>query len=139
MIDVNIDDFYHDVAVALLSLYQQFPLKISLYIEDICGPDEADEFGLHSRRHLACAAALEWMFDEGFIRYSDIVKLESAEDCTLTQHAFRKLAFPSVGANRTKVSSIEKQHSSLVYKLHQAIKDQSSIEVRDLIEEHFLN
>jgi hypothetical protein len=139
MIDVNIDDFYHDVAVTLLSLYQQFPLKISLYIEDICGPDEADEFGLHSRRHLACAASLEWMFDEGFIRYSDIVKLESAEDCTLTQQAFRKLAFPNVGGNRTKVSSIEKQQSSLVYRLHQAIKDQSSIEVRDLIEEHFLN
>ncbi|MFT6155081.1 MAG: hypothetical protein ACJA0E_001818 [Bermanella sp.] len=139
MIDVNIDDFYHDVAVTLLSLYQQFPLKISLYIEDVCGPDEADEFGLHSRRHLSCIGALEWMHDESFIRYTDIAKYECAEKCTLTHKAFRKLAFPKIGKSRRLVSSIEKQESSLAYKLHQAIKDQSSIEIRDLIEEHFFN
>jgi hypothetical protein len=138
MIDVNIDDFYHDVAVTLLSLYQQFPLKISLYIEDVCGPEDADEFGLHSRRHLSCIGALEWMHDEGFIRYLDIVKQECAEQCTLTQKAFRKLAFLKIDKNRDQVSSIEKQKSSLVYRLHQAVKDQSSIDIRDLIEEHFL-
>lgn len=139
MITVNIDDFYHDVAVTLLSLYQQFPLKISLYIEDVCGPDEADEFGLHSRRHLSCIGALEWMHDEGFIRYTDIAKQECTEQCTLTQKAFRKLAFPKIDQCREQASSIEKQQSSLVYKLHQAVKDQSSIEIRDLIENYFLN
>lgn len=139
MIDVNIDDFYHDIAVALLSLYQQFPQKVSLYIEDICGPDDADEFGLHSPRHLSCIGALMWLRDEGFIRYQDIVKQEAAEDCTLTSKAFKRLAFPKVEGNRKQMSSIEKQQSSLVFQLHQAVKEQSSIDVRDLIEEHFLN
>jgi hypothetical protein len=139
MIDVNIDDFYHDIAVTLLSLYQQFPQKVSLYIEDICGPDDADEFGLHSPRLLSCIGALMWLHDEGFIRYTDIVKQESAEECTLTGKAFKKLAFPKVEANRQSVSSIEKQQSTLVYQLHQAVKEQSSIDVRDLIEAHFLS
>lgn len=138
MIDVNIDDFYRDIAVTLLTLYQQFPQKISVYIEDICGPDDVDEFGLHSRRHLSCIGALMWLHDEGFIRYKDIVKQESAEDCTLTSKAFKKLAFPKIQGDRKSASSIEKQHSTLVFKLHQAVKEQSSIDIRDLIEEYFL-
>lgn len=139
MIDVNIDDFYHDIAVTLLSLYQQFPQKVSLYIEDICGPDEADEFGLHSPRHLSCIGALIWLHDEGYIRYRDIVKQEAAEECTLASKAFTKLAFPRMGKDRKHASSIEKQQSSLVFRLHEAVKDQDSITVRDLIEEHFLD
>lgn len=139
MIDVNIDDFYHDIAVTLLSLYQQFPQKVSVYIEDICGPDDADEFGLHSPRYISCIGALMWLNDEGFIRYSDIVKQESAEECTLTSKAFKRLAFPKIASDRKHASSIDKLHSSLVFQLHKAVKDQDSITVRDLIEEYFLN
>ena len=139
MIDVNIDDFYHDIAVTLLSLYQQFPRKVSLYIEDISGPDDADEFGLRSPRYQSCVGAIIWLNDEGYIRYRDLVKEESAEECTLTSKAFKKLAFPQIDTVRENVSAVEKQQSSLVYRLHQAVKDQSSIDIRDLIEAHFLS
>lgn len=135
MIDVNIDDFYHDVAVTLLSLYQQFPQKISLYIEDICGPDEIDEFGLHSPRYLSCIAALSWLHDEGYIRYLDIIKQDTAESCTLTQKAFVKLVKPNKDAAS---SSIERQRSTLAHQLFNAVQERSSIDIRNLIEAHFL-
>ena len=77
MIDVHIDDFYHDIAVILLSLFQQFPRKVNLYVEDVSGPDEMDEFGLHTPRHLACVGAMMWLQDEGYIRYEDLAREES--------------------------------------------------------------
>jgi len=137
MIDVNIDDFYHDVAVTLLSLYQQFPQKISLYIEDICGPDEVDEFGLHSPRYLSCIAALTWLHDEGYIRYMDIIKQDTAESCTLTQKAFVKLVKPQL-ASDDNISSVERQQSTLAHQLYNAVQERSSIDIRKLIEAHFL-
>lgn len=136
MIDVNIDDFYHDVAVTLLSLYQQFPQKISLYIEDICGPDEVDEFGLHSPRYLSSLAALTWLHDEGYIRYMDIIKQDTAESCTLTQKAFVKLVKPKLAAD---APSVERQQSTLAHQLYNAVQERSSIDIRQLIEAHFLS
>ena len=140
MIDINIDDFYHDMAVILLSLYQQFPQKISLYVDDICGPDEADEYGLHSKRYLSCIGAMMWLQDEDYIRYSDIVRQESAEDCTLTQKAFLKLIKP-VNLNNDEaktLSSAQRFNQTLIQQLHQTIKDQSGLDTRLLIEKHFL-
>lgn len=136
MIDVNIDDFYHDVAVTLLSLYQRFPQKISLYIEDVCGPDEIDEFGLHSPRYLSCLAAINWLQDEGYIRYLDIIKQDTAEACTLTQKAFVKLVKPQLSLD---ASSVERQQSTLANQLYLAVQERSSIDIRNLIEAHFLN
>jgi hypothetical protein len=61
MLDVHIDDFFKDCAVILLHGFKYFPTKQVLYVEDICGPDEADEFGLHSPRHLAGFGAIIWL------------------------------------------------------------------------------
>ena len=47
MSDIHIDDFFRDAAIALNRLYLSFPRPIALYVEDIIGPDEPDEFGLH--------------------------------------------------------------------------------------------
>ena len=143
MIDVNVDDFYHDMAVILLSLYQQFPQKVSLYIDDICGPDETDEFGLHSKRYLSAIGALMWLHDESYIRYRDIVRQESAEECTLTQKAFVKLIQPIISRPETAqdkqtVSTAERFNHTLIQQLHTAVKDQSGIDVRLLIETYFL-
>lgn len=140
MIDINIDDFYHDMAVILLSLYQQFPQKVSLYVDDICGPDEADEYGLHSKRYLSCIGAMMWLQDEGYIRYSDIVRQESAENCTLTQKAFLKLikpAKPSQDDEKTLLSA-QRFNQTLIQQLHQTIKDKSGLDTRLLIENYFL-
>lgn len=136
MIDVNVDDFFQDVSKILLSLYQQFPLKISLYVEDISGPDEIDEFGLHSPRYLSCLAAIEWLHDEGFIRYSSIIHQESAEQCTLTQKAFTCLIKPEF-SNGPSYS--ERQASTLAQRLYHAIQEQSGIDVQALIEQKLLD
>lgn len=140
MIDINIDDFYHDMAVILLSLYQQFPQKTSLYVEDICGPDDADEYGLHSKRYLSSIGALMWLQDEGYIRYSDIIKQESAEDCTITQKGFLKLIKPieQTSENTDLLSSAQLFSSTLIQNLHQTIKEKSGLDTRLLIEKHFL-
>ena len=138
MIDINIDDFYHDVATTLLSLYQQFPRKISLYIEDICGPDEMDEFGLHSNRYLSCIGAITWLLDEDYIRFDNLAHQESVEGCTLSQKSFIRLVKPITKDDLSKLSAIKKQQSTLAYQLHSALKAQSSIQIRSLIEECFL-
>lgn len=135
MIDVNVDDFYQDTCKILLSLYQQFPLKVSLYVEDICGPDEIDEFGLHSPRYLSCVAAIEWLHDEGFIRYSSIVHQESAEQCTLTQKAFSYLVKPELSSQH---SYSERQASTLAKRLFESLQEQSGMDIQLLIEKHLL-
>lgn len=139
MIDVNIDDFYKDIAVILLSLYRQFPQKISLFVEDVSGPDTIDEFGLHSPRHMACVGAFQWLHDEGYVRYRDLARYEVADDCTLTQKAFSKLIKPHLNTEQSEsASSIERQQSTLVFKLDEAIQAQAGVDVRYLIEEHFI-
>ncbi|MEH6344077.1 MAG: hypothetical protein V7785_03235 [Bermanella sp.] len=140
MQDINIDDFYHDIASTLLALYQQFPRKISLYIEDICGPDDMDEFGLHSNRYLSCIGAVTWLLDENYIRYNHISHLETAEECTLTQKALIKLIKPTFNASaQDQVKSVQKQRSTLAQQLHLAIKEQNGMELRELIEQNLIN
>ena len=59
--DLQIDDFYKDCAAGMLMLYQAFPRKVALYIEDLIGHEEPDEFGLPSKRHQGCLGALIWL------------------------------------------------------------------------------
>ena len=140
MQDINIDDFYHDIARTLLALYQQFPRKVSLYIEDVCGPDEMDEFGLHSNRYLSCIGAVIWLQDEDYIRYNNISHLETAEECTITQKALIKLIKPAFNASALdQVTSIQKQRSTLAQQLHLAIKERNGMEIRELIEQNLIN
>lgn len=143
MIDVHIDDFYHDIAATLLSLFQQFPRKVSLYIEDVCGPDEVDEFGLHSQRHTSCMGAMLWLKDEGYIRFEEIVREEAIEAATLTQKAFVKLiqprteAFDEYNQGKEYSESAFKQQCSLAFQLHNALIEQDSIRLRTLVEQYF--
>ena len=58
MADIHIEEFYKDAAIALVQLYNAFPRRVNLFVEDIAGADEPDEFGLHSKRHMACFGTL---------------------------------------------------------------------------------
>ncbi len=143
MIDVHIDDFYHDIAVVLLSLFQQFPRKINLFVEDVSGADEVDEFGLHSPRHLSCVGAMMWLQDEGYIRYEDMAREESIEAATLTQVAFTRLIRPqkSMTPDDSEVElseSVKHQRSTLAFQLHEAVKERDSIKIRALVEQYFM-
>lgn len=104
MADIHIEEFYKDTAIALVQLYNAFPRRVNLFVEDIAGPDEPDEFGLHSRRHMACFGSLLWLEEEGLLRYVDTIRQEALDQAVLTQQAFSRLSAP---ASPTLIASIE--------------------------------
>jgi hypothetical protein len=91
MADLHIDDFYRDCARVLHQLYQAFPRKVTVFVEDIIGHDEPDEFGMHSRRHHACFAAMLWLADEGHLRYESVIRQEAIDQAVLTGSMFALL------------------------------------------------
>ncbi|AOY87394.1 hypothetical protein BKP64_03925 [Marinobacter salinus] len=95
MADIHVEEFYKDVAIALVQLYGAFPRRINLFVEDIAGPDDPDEFGLHSRRHMACFGTLLWLEEEGLIRYVDTIRQEALDQAVLTRNAFVRLSAPA--------------------------------------------
>lgn len=88
MFDLHVSDFYKDTARILLTLYRRFPVKSALYVEDICGPDTPDEFGLHSPRHMACFSAMLWLAEENYLRFSQTIQQEAIDEAVLTQACF---------------------------------------------------
>lgn len=90
--DLQIDDFYKDAASGLLALYQVFPRKAALYVEDLIGREEPDEFGLPSKRHQACLDALLWLADEGYLRYESTIAYDAVDQAVLTEKGFLRLS-----------------------------------------------
>lgn len=95
MADIHVEEFYKDAAIALVQLYGAFPRRINLFVEDIAGPDAPDEFGLHSKRHMACFGALLWLSEEGLLRYIDTIRQEALDQAVLTRDAFIRLSAPA--------------------------------------------
>jgi hypothetical protein len=128
VLDVHIDDFFKDCAVILLHGFKYFPTKQVLYVEDISGPDEADEFGLHSPRHLAAFGAIIWLKEEGYIRFSEIDRQESVDDFVLASKAFTRLLTADSAEPTTR----------LAQKIEFARLQQDSNLLARLMQEHFL-
>ena len=103
MSDLHIDDFYKDIAKILNHLYQSFPRKTTLYVDDIAGFEEPDEFGLHSNRHLACLGAMIWLAEEGYIRFESEISQQAVDQAVLTGRTFSALS-----AVATSVSDAER-------------------------------
>jgi hypothetical protein len=91
MLDVHIDDFFKDCATILLTGFRHFPRPLTLFIEDISGPDDKDEFGLHSNRHLAALGALLWLQEEGFVRFTGLHRQESVDEFVLTNKSLTRM------------------------------------------------
>ncbi|MFL1453468.1 hypothetical protein ACJO5Y_03380 [Marinobacter sp. GN3S48] len=106
MADIHIEEFYKDAAIALVQLYSAFPRRINLFVEDIAGPDEPDEFGLHSKRHMACFGALLWLEEEGLLRYVDTIRQEALDQAVLTQKAFVRLSTPASAGLRAQLEAL---------------------------------
>ena len=92
--DLNFEDFCQDSARVFLSLMAQFPLPITLYTEDIVGPEPEDEFGIKSERYLRTLGTISWLAHEGYIRYSQQVNQEAFDDTVLTEQGLRLLLSP---------------------------------------------
>ena len=92
MSDLHIDDFCKDTAKIFLQLYKVFPQKSTLYVEDICGPDEPDEFGLHSPRFQSCFSTVIWLAEADYLSYSSPILQEAFEEIVLSHRGFTFLS-----------------------------------------------
>ena len=91
MADINIENFYKHIARILSILYAAFPSKSPLYVDDVAGVDDPDEYGLHSPDYTAGFFAMLWLADEQYIRYMDTIRQDGVDQAVLTHKAFLKL------------------------------------------------
>lgn len=135
MSDINVDDFCKDAARALTALYGSFPRPHALFVEDIAGPDQVDEFGMHSNRHMACFGALLWLAEEGFLRFVDTIRQEALDQAVLTGRAFTLLSTPVPGFLPPGAAdlppSLRSEQQSHVHRLRHALEQRSSNQVRE--------
>ncbi len=140
MADLNIDDFYRDCAVIMLQLYSSFPRKTVLYVDDICGADTPDEFGLHSERHQAAFSAMVWLAEVGYISFADTIRQEALDQAVLSQRGFLLLSSRS----EIELGTVDETDESLppsvmerslinVMQIRRALKEGSSIFIHQVM------
>lgn len=136
MADLHIEDFYKDVAAIFVRLYSVFPRKIVLYVEDISGPDEPDEFGLHHPRFEACFSTMVWLAENDYLMFADTMRHEALDEVVLSQKAFVLLAsrsnlqFAPTDLDDALPPSVVEQSQSNIAQLRSALKARSSIDLQ---------
>ena len=139
MTDIHIDDFYRDVAKIFLNLYALFPRKTILYVEDICGPDQPDEFGLHHPRFQAGFSAMVWLGQHGYLTFEDTIREEALDQAVLTRKAFLLLSSRSdldlVSADSLQdlSPSVLEHTQANITQLRTAVREGSSITIRKCV------
>ena len=143
MADLNIDDFYRDAALIMLYLYSSFPRKTILYVEDVCGPDSPDEYGLHSKRFEGCFSAMVWLAEQNYIQFDETIREEALDQTVLTQRGFLMLSSRSelelgigVDSSDTLSPSVMAQSMTNVMQIRQALRENSSIMMQQVM--HYL-
>ena len=138
MTGIHIDDFFADATHTLTSLFSVFPRPVTIFAEDICGPDEPDEFGVHSNRYQSCFATLLWLGEEGYIRFEDTIKHDAVDQAVLTGRCFAALLRPVLSSTQAQANfdedlppSVQAEHASLIHHMEQALKSRSSTAIRD--------
>ncbi len=131
MSHLHIDDFSHDVARILMQAYMTFPRPGALYVEDVIGPTEVDDVGLHSARHMACLGAMLWLAEEGYLRYQATIFEEGLEQAVLTNKAFvlltalSELRFDSTDPQLP--ATVQHERATLAEQFLRAIRSQDSV------------
>ncbi|MCL7945811.1 hypothetical protein [Marinobacter sp. ATCH36] len=146
MADIHIEEFYKDAAIALVQLYNAFPRRINLFVEDIAGSDEPDEFGLHSKRHMACFGTLLWLSEEGLLRFVDTIRQEALDQAVLTQQAFVRMSSPASPHLQHEAAAEESQDlppairedfSTHIHLLRTALRSGSSAKISRVMQATF--
>ncbi|WPC03586.1 hypothetical protein SBP02_12430 [Pseudomonas benzenivorans] len=122
--DLQIDDFYKDAASGLLLLYQVFPRKMALYVEDLIGREEPDEFGLPSKRHQSCLGALLWLAEEGYLRFDSTIAYDALDQAVLSEKGFLRLSrgVPhALDDGEALPPSVRRVQASLAFQLREAL------------------
>ncbi len=132
MSDINVDDFFKDAAKVLNQLYGMFPRRHTVFVEDICGFEGPDEFGMPTDRHLACLGTLLWLGEEGFLRYEDVIRQEAIDLAVLTGKCFTALCSrtTSIPTEETLPESVRAERATHIYQLRDALSAKSSATVR---------
>ena len=140
MADLHINDFYKDVAKVFVRLYNSFPQKIILYVDEISGEDQPDEFGLHSERYLAGFSTMVWLAEQGYLRFDTTIKQEALDQAVLTQKGFlllSSLAEFNFGGEEEQDDglppSVLSQHKSNINQLRHCLKSGSSIFIEQCV------
>lgn len=143
MTDIHIDDFYKDVAIIFLRLYATFPRKTILYVDEVCGADEPDEFGLHSERFLSGFSAMVWLAEHDYVKSDGPIKQEALDQAVLSEQGFLILSSRSEhdfadDDQRTVVPraiprSIMELSKTNISQLRRAVKSQSSTIIRQTV------
>ncbi len=155
MSDLHIDDFYRDTARILVNLYNHFPRKITLYVEDIAGADKPDEFGLHSPRHLACFHTILWLAQTDYVHYESLIRQEAADQIVLSHRGFLLLTSMHNGHERNNEKHDEKtdepirfsasapaisvQEHLLINRIRRELKEGSSFSLAALMRDTLLH
>lgn len=154
--DIHIDEFNRDVAIALLKLYNSFPRSMALYIDEIARVDEPDEYGVLSDRHQRCLGALLWLQDEGVIRFRETIGSDGIELAVLTLYSLHALnsrysvdvftsdhlsipvskAVPDT-TEMTISLSTNSNSTTLIAQLRAALKEKSSEATRRVLHQFF--
>jgi len=138
--DLQIDDFYKDAAAGMLLLYQSFPRKIGLYVEDLIGREEPDEFGLPTPRHQSCLDTLLWLAEEGYIRFDSTIGYDALDQATLSEKGFLRLSrgLPHAIAEGEPVPpSVRRVQATLANQLREALSSRQSERVVRLTRQLF--
>jgi len=134
MSDLNVDDFFKDAARTLVFLFSSFPTPTTVFVEDISGPDEPDEYGVHSKRYLAALGTLQWLAEEGYLRYTDLIQTEAIDQAVLTGRSFGVLCASPTDAQTLPAgdipSSLHEERSTNIHLLRQELKAGSSSRLR---------
>ncbi len=145
MADLHIHDFYRDCALIMLRLYSSFPRKTILYVDDVCGPDSPDEFGLHSERHQACFSAMVWLAEAGYLAFDETIREEALDQAVLTQRGFLLLSsrteldlgIPDEEEEDDGLPPSVMQHSMInIMQIRRALREGSSIVIQQVM--HYL-
>lgn len=133
--DLHIDDFYRDAAAGLLMLYQAFPRKTALYVEDLIGREEPDEFGLPSKRHQSCLGALLWLAEEGYLRFETTIRFEALDQAVLSEMGFLRLSAAAPDADKQLAAlpaAIRRIRGNLANQLREALASGDSERIAQL-------
>ncbi|MGK0440438.1 MAG: hypothetical protein ACJA0N_000227 [Pseudohongiellaceae bacterium] len=131
MADLHIHDFYIDAAKILIRLYNSFPNKVVLYVDDISPQVEQDEFGLYSERYLSALSAMIWLGENHYLQYDHCIKQEALDQAVLTEKGFLILSSRSDHTphedNDGIPASVMSESQRNINNLRKALKSGSSI------------
>lgn len=129
MFDIHIEEFYHDTFAVLKTLYQAFPKKCNVFVEDIAGADQPDEYGLHSDRFQCCFGSMLWLEKEGFIRFESTLRQEAIDQASLTM---KGLAMVSTLCQDTFLNDLTQS----IEPLNQGLPGRTNIESLKHVNQH---